>query len=161
MTRCARAGAAWHDEFRVVPAPGQTTWLMVSAQPAAQPDGAVLWQGWLMDVSDRRRAQLALADCEQRHRQLFDANPMPMWVHDRLTLSFLAVNNAAIERYGWSREEFLAMSLVDLRHPGAAGCASRSPRSGAAACTARCCSSTWTTSSGSTTRAATCSATRC
>ena len=51
----------------------------------------------------------------ERYRLLFDNNPVPMWAYDNATLRFLAVNNAAIENYGYSREEFLAMSLRDVR----------------------------------------------
>jgi diguanylate cyclase (GGDEF)-like protein/PAS domain S-box-containing protein len=49
------------------------------------------------------------------YRLLFMANPHPMWIHDPETLRFLRVNNAAIEHYGYSREEFMAMTLRDLR----------------------------------------------
>ena len=51
----------------------------------------------------------------ERYRLLFDNNPVPMWVYDIATLRFLAVNTAAIENYGFSRAEFLAMSLRDVR----------------------------------------------
>lgn len=51
------------------------------------------------------------------YQQLFDANPQPMWVYDLETLAFLAVNPAATARYGYSREEFLAMTLRDIRPP--------------------------------------------
>ncbi len=53
-------------------------------------------------------------DAEQ-YRLLFDNNPVPMWAYDTATLRFLAVNNAAIQNYGYSREEFLAMSLREVR----------------------------------------------
>lgn len=46
---------------------------------------------------------------------LFDENPYPMWIYDIKTLAFLAVNRAAIARYGYSREEFLSMTLRDIR----------------------------------------------
>ena len=46
---------------------------------------------------------------------LFEANPNPMWVYDRETLRFLEVNDAAIEHYGYSRSEFLSMTLLDIR----------------------------------------------
>jgi diguanylate cyclase (GGDEF)-like protein/PAS domain S-box-containing protein len=52
---------------------------------------------------------------EESFRLLFEANPAPMWVFDEKTLRFLAVNNAAVEHYGYSRERFLAMSLLDIR----------------------------------------------
>jgi two-component system cell cycle sensor histidine kinase/response regulator CckA len=56
-------------------------------------------------------------EAERRYRLLFDANPQPMWVFDVKTLEFLGVNDAAIRRYGYSREEFLAMTIMDLHPP--------------------------------------------
>jgi PAS domain S-box-containing protein len=52
-----------------------------------------------------------------QYRSLFDANPQPMWVYDLDTLAFLAVNDAAVEHYGYSRAEFLAMTIADIRPP--------------------------------------------
>jgi len=46
---------------------------------------------------------------------LFQSNPLPMWVYDLETYHFLAVNDAAVEQYGYSREEFLAMRITDIR----------------------------------------------
>jgi len=51
------------------------------------------------------------------YQRLFDVNPRPTWLFDRATRRFLLVNEAAIREYGWSREEFLAMTLGDLRPP--------------------------------------------
>ena len=45
---------------------------------------------------------------------LFDRNPFPMWVFDESTLEIMAVNDAAVHRYGFSREEFLELSLDRL-----------------------------------------------
>jgi PAS domain S-box-containing protein len=64
------------------------------------------------------RALVALLErSEARHRMMFEASPRPMWVYDAATLRFLAVNNAAIRDYGYSREEFLAMDLSGIRPP--------------------------------------------
>ncbi len=48
---------------------------------------------------------------------LFAANPLPMWVYDLETLAFLEVNDAALAKYGYRREEFLAMRITDIRPP--------------------------------------------
>jgi two-component system cell cycle sensor histidine kinase/response regulator CckA len=56
-----------------------------------------------------------LAKSEQQYRLLFEDNPSAMWVYDDSTRQFLAVNEAAIRRYGYTREEFLAMSREDIR----------------------------------------------
>ena len=71
----------------------------------------------IRDVTDLRRAEEALRCSEEHYRLLFDANPQPMWVFDRETFAFLAVNQATVDHYGWSREEFLAMTAVDIRPP--------------------------------------------
>lgn len=62
------------------------------------------------EVVERRHA-------EERYRHLFDANPQPVWVSDRETLAFLAVNDSAARHYGYTREEFAAMRLPDLQPP--------------------------------------------
>lgn len=54
---------------------------------------------------------------EERYRRLFESVPLPQWVYDRDTLRILAVNEAAIEHYGYSRAEFLGMSILDLLPP--------------------------------------------
>jgi diguanylate cyclase (GGDEF)-like protein/PAS domain S-box-containing protein len=55
------------------------------------------------------------ARATEHYRLLFAAHPHPMWVHDPETLRILEVNDAAVDHYGYSREEFLRMSLPDLR----------------------------------------------
>ncbi|MGM9482271.1 PAS domain-containing hybrid sensor histidine kinase/response regulator [Roseateles sp. NT4] len=53
----------------------------------------------------------------QRYQQLFDCNPTPMWVYDLQTLQFLDVNEVACQKYGYTREEFLSMTIRDIRPP--------------------------------------------
>lgn len=66
-------------------------------------------------VRARLAEHLAL---EKQYRDLFEDNPHPMWVYDLLTLRFIAVNSMALARYGYTREEFLKMDLMDIRPPG-------------------------------------------
>ncbi|HUA19989.1 MAG TPA: ATP-binding protein [Bryobacteraceae bacterium] len=61
-----------------------------------------------------REANERLADAEARYRLLFEHNPLPMWVRDPASARFLAVNQAAAEVYGYSRDEFLAMTAHRL-----------------------------------------------
>lgn len=70
------------------------------------PDGG--WVATHEDITEARRREASF-------RLLFDNNPVPMWVRDIETLQFLAVNEAAIKHYGYSREQFLGMTLVDIR----------------------------------------------
>ncbi len=60
-------------------------------------------------------AQESLRESEARYRLLFESSPYPMFVYDRQTLHYLAVNEAAVRRYGYSHDEFLAMTVLDIR----------------------------------------------
>ena len=63
----------------------------------------------------RQRAAQRLAASEARYRLLFAASPRPLWVADVATLGILAVNEAALQQYGYDTDEFLALTLRDLR----------------------------------------------
>jgi PAS domain S-box-containing protein len=69
----------------------------------------------LQQESDSCGAIDSSEDSEASYRYLFESNPHPMWIFDAETLRFLLVNDAAIEHYGFSRDEFLAMTIKDIR----------------------------------------------
>ncbi|WP_339922757.1 PAS domain S-box protein [uncultured Cyclobacterium sp.] len=68
-----------------------------------------------LDISDRIQHEKALKESEQRYANLFHLSPQPMWVYDLATLKFLDVNKAAIKHYGYSYDEFLNMTLREIR----------------------------------------------
>jgi diguanylate cyclase (GGDEF)-like protein/PAS domain S-box-containing protein len=63
---------------------------------------------------ERHRLEGGLRQSAEEHRTLFENNPFPVWVYDSYTLRFLAVNEATVREYGYTREEFLRMSLADI-----------------------------------------------
>jgi PAS domain S-box-containing protein len=67
------------------------------------------------DITSTYLAEQGLRESEQRYRTLFEANPHTMWVYDLETLRFLTVNDAAVAHYGYSREEFLGMTIGQIR----------------------------------------------
>jgi len=92
-------------------------------------DGSYKWLSWNVffeprqkisygiarDATKRKRQEEQLRDSEDRYRNLFEWNPHPVVVFDRTTLGILAVNEAAVQKYGYSQAEFLAMTIIDLR----------------------------------------------
>jgi PAS domain S-box-containing protein len=67
------------------------------------------------DITTRKNAENDMRASEERYRKLFELNPQPTWIYDRETLRFLAVNQAAVGAYGYTREDFLAMTIRDIR----------------------------------------------
>jgi hypothetical protein len=66
---------------------------------------------------DNARLYRAAQEADERYGMLFESNPQPMWVFDADTLAFLEVNEAAIRQYGYTRDEFLSMTIMDLLPP--------------------------------------------
>ncbi len=98
-------------EYELPTADGTMRWFFATVTCLSA--DTALWVA--RDVTARRSMEQALRESESRHRTLFDASPRPMWVYDVETLRFLAVNEAAVRQYGYSREEYLGMTLRDIR----------------------------------------------
>jgi diguanylate cyclase (GGDEF)-like protein/PAS domain S-box-containing protein len=69
--------------------------------------------GMILKVMEQDTA--ALKELSEEYRLLYENNPHPMWIFDAETNRFLSVNDAAIQNYGYSREEFLAMTIFEIR----------------------------------------------
>lgn len=70
------------------------------------------------EIVERKRAETESNLAAARYRIIFDSTPLPMWVYDPETLAFLTVNDAAVQTYGWTRDEFLRMTVPDLYTAG-------------------------------------------
>ena len=105
-------------EYRLRRHDGKYRWIVDMGRLFNDLDGNFAgYIGSCYDVTDRKQAEQALLESEERYRLLFENNPHPMWLFDMETLSFLVVNNAAVQHYGYSRDEFLAMTIKDIRPP--------------------------------------------
>ncbi|HWP82730.1 MAG TPA: response regulator [Bacteroidota bacterium] len=67
---------------------------------------------------NKRKAEQTLRESERRFHLLFDSAPLPIWVYDLDSLKFLEVNQAAVNRYGFSRSEFLRMTIAEIQEMG-------------------------------------------
>jgi PAS domain S-box-containing protein len=104
----------WGNQLTQEDIPAASTF---ASQLSAALQNARLFDRIQTELRERTRAERAVRESEERYRQLFESNPHPMWVYDLETLAFLAVNEAAIQHYGYSREEFLSMTIKDIRPP--------------------------------------------
>jgi PAS domain S-box-containing protein len=69
-----------------------------------------------IETVKRIRGGQLLKESEGHYKSLFFQNPSPMWVLDAENLKFLQVNDAALEKYGYTNEEFMLMTIEDIRH---------------------------------------------
>ncbi len=92
----------------------------ISLSPLVTTDGRFVI-GAIRDITERKQAAVALRKSEEQYRLLFEGNPNPMWVFDLETLRFLAVNRAAVANYGYLKQEFMDMTIADIRPPSDLG----------------------------------------
>ena len=118
-------------ERDLIPGGGSDTWLHVIKQPLRDADGKIIgtW-GVTRDITAQRDAELALHAREQQYRSLFEHNPQPMMAYTKDGMRIVAVSNACVAAYGYSREEFLEMTVRDLVPPDTAGTLTGGARTG-------------------------------
>ncbi|HWI24509.1 MAG TPA: EAL domain-containing protein [Lysobacter sp.] len=109
-------GNPFEIDYRMQDPAGHMHWLAARGACVREGSGSSShMRGTLVDITDRMQVVQQLREAEQRFRLLFDRNPLPFWVFDRETLRFLEVNARAEEHYGYTREEFLSMTILDIR----------------------------------------------
>ncbi len=116
IAESAQALQPWTCEFRARVG-DRIRWLHGQGSPELHAaDGSVRWDGLLLDISEKKAAELALAESERRFRSIFLDSPAGVALV-ALDGRYLAVNPAFSEIFGYSTQELLAATFFDLTHP--------------------------------------------
>jgi PAS domain S-box-containing protein len=107
---------------RAYPLPdGRVRWFSFAVNPVKENDTTVGLCISGRDITKQKLAEEKLVQSEEKYRKIFDLSPLPIWIYDLDSLCILEVNEAAIKHYGYSRREFLSMTILDVRPPEDAG----------------------------------------
>jgi PAS domain S-box-containing protein len=108
----------YSTDFRVVWSDGTIHWIkangLVLRDESGKPARMI---GVNYDFTERIKAEEEIIRSAKTYKYLFENNPQPMWIYDLVSLEFLEVNEAAVHKYGYSRSEFLSLTLFDIRPP--------------------------------------------
>jgi PAS domain S-box-containing protein len=115
FARTRAQGNPFHSEYRIVLDDGAERWIDARGAMVKDARGASYMAGTIADITGRRKQEAHLQQARLQAQELFERNPLPFWVFDIETLRFLAVNEAAVRSYGYTRDEFLQMTILDIR----------------------------------------------
>lgn len=105
-------------EYRFLHPDGRIVWVLWQATPEFNEHGKLVgYVGTITDITEQKTTEELIRRSEEKYRYLFLNNPQIMWICERETLQFLEANKSAIQHYGFSREEFLDMTVLDIHTP--------------------------------------------
>ncbi len=113
-SRAIQNGRAFHGSFTWLRPDGKDNIIEYTAVPIDR-RGKKFTIGIDRDVTDSRKAEEMVRESQRRYQQLFESSPVPLLVYNTRSLAILEVNPAAVAHYGYSRDEFLAMTQMDIR----------------------------------------------
>jgi PAS domain S-box-containing protein len=115
------SGNKWEDEYRLRKLDGEYAYVhdrgYIIYSAGQRP---VRMIGAIQDITARKRSEETILASEEKYRQIFYKNPFPTWIFDTDSLYIVEVNDAATEKYGFSKEEFHCLTMRDLHPPGEA-----------------------------------------
>ncbi|MDP4284643.1 MAG: PAS domain S-box protein [Bacteroidota bacterium] len=104
-----------HYETKRIKKDGSVIEVSITISPIKDSPGNIVGSSKIMrDITERKKAEERIKQSEANYRQLFDLSPVPMWLIDDETYKFIQVNNACITNYGYTQQEFAAMTLGDI-----------------------------------------------
>ncbi|MET4080717.1 PAS domain S-box-containing protein [Pedobacter sp. UYP30] len=122
VDECIAYGLPWDEELEILTFKGNEKWVRTIGQAEMVDGKCTRIFGSFQDIDTRKRAEIKakvaledLEESEKRYSDLFHLSPNPMWVYNYETLQFMDVNEMALSHYGYSYEEFMGMTLRDIR----------------------------------------------
>lgn len=106
---------SWHEYYKFKNGKGSYS-VVIHKGYFIKDEGEVTYMvGTISDMTDEVNAREELKASEEQYRLLFEQNPIPMWIYDPDTLRFVTVNRSALNKYGYTKEEMLDMTIADIR----------------------------------------------
>jgi len=115
IARLLASGEAMEINYRIIRADGVTRTIFARGEWLNHAPGQRVLRGIQQDITELAETRERLRQAQDEYRFLFQHNPLPMWIFDRASLAFLAVNDAMLDSYGYSRKELLRKSMLDIR----------------------------------------------
>ena len=116
MEASARDLSAWTWQWRITTPSGHVRWLEVTAQPVSQPDNCIVWDGLILDVTDRKQAEIALRESEARYRLLAENMNDLVCLHS-LNGRYLYISPSCESLLGYGYDEMLGQDVFSFIHP--------------------------------------------
>jgi PAS domain S-box-containing protein len=111
----------WEDEYRLKKSNGEYAYVhdrgYIIYSSDHRPQRVI---GAIQDITARKRSEEIIRTSEEKYKKIFYKNPYPTWIYDLDTLNILEVNDAALEKYGFDKHEFMRLTMRDLHPPGEA-----------------------------------------
>ncbi len=113
VMKSAQTLKTYHEIFRFLKNE-EIIWLECRTTPKIMPDESILWDGFLVDVSKRKQIEGALLESEERYRNIFRGNHLPMLLIDSESGNIIDANPSAFIYYGWNFEELIGKNISEI-----------------------------------------------
>ena len=102
-------------EHRIILPNGNIKWISNKKSIKENENGNKVYECLITDITKLKNLEIKFYLSEASYRYLFENNPHPMWIYDVNNYKFLEVNKSALQQYGYSKDEFLSMGILDIR----------------------------------------------
>ncbi|MGL5509197.1 MAG: PAS domain S-box protein, partial [Microcoleaceae cyanobacterium] len=111
---------SFFSEHRLIMPDGRQKWVQVSAKPERQANGDTVWDGLVVDITDRQLSAIALQEAQYLIQQIADYSPQILYIFDPINYVNIYINRQSLEILGYHPDEFLAGGtwfFLDILHP--------------------------------------------